>query len=87
MAGNVLAWCNVKSNLPCARGITPRCATSGRAHLRDLAPKQRSSEETSRRWRAVADSESDLTGPVIEPETFALIAMSLTTSPISQSDV
>ena len=36
------------------RGITPKRVTSGEIHLRGLAPGQRSSEETSQRWRAVA---------------------------------
>ena len=41
--------------------------TRGEAHLRDLTPGQRSSEETSQRWRAVGDIVSGLTGPEIVP--------------------
>ena len=36
-----------KSNLHYTRGITPKHVTSGGVHLRDLAPGQHSSEETS----------------------------------------
>ena len=36
------------------------------AHLHSLAPGQHSSEKTSQRWRAVADTAFDLTGPGIE---------------------
>ena len=36
-----------KSNLHDARGITPKRVTSGGAHLRSLAPRQHTSEETS----------------------------------------
>ena len=39
------------------------------AHLRVLAPEQRSSEETSQRWQAFGDTVSDLSGPGIEPAT------------------
>ena len=38
-------------------------------HLGSLAPGQHSSEETSQQRRVVGDSISDLTGPVIEPQT------------------
>ena len=41
-----------------------------RAHLRGLAPEQHSSEGTSKRWRAIGDSVSDLTGPRFEPQIF-----------------
>ena len=44
-----------KSNLHHTRGITPKHATSGGTHLRDLAPGLYSSEETSQRWRVVGD--------------------------------
>ena len=37
----------IKSNLYSTRGITPKCVTSGGAHLRGLAPGLHSSEETS----------------------------------------
>ena len=39
------------------------------AHLRDLAPGQHSTEETSQRWRAFGDAVSDLTDPRIKPQT------------------
>ena len=52
------------------RGITPKRVTSGRAHLRGLAPGQHSSEETSQRWRAVGHCVSNLTGPGIDTQTF-----------------
>ena len=42
---------------------------SGKAYLRGLALGQRSSEETSQRWRAVGDTVSDLACPGIEPVT------------------
>ena len=48
------------------RRITPKRVTSGGAHLRDLAPRLHSSEETSQRWRANC---ANLTGPGIEPQT------------------
>ena len=54
--------------------------TSNGVHLRDLAFDQHSFEETSRRWRAVDDIVSDLTGPGIDPQTFLPIAMFLTTT-------
>ena len=38
-------------------------------HLRSLAPGQRSSEETSQRWRVVGDTVSNLTTPGIESQT------------------
>ena len=38
------------------RVITPKRITSGMAHLRGLAPRQRSSTKTSQRWRAVGDT-------------------------------
>ena len=44
--------------------------TRGGAHLRDLAPGQHSSEETSQQWRVNGDTVLDLTGRVIEPQTF-----------------
>ena len=59
-----------KSNLHYTRGITPKRVTSGRAHLRGVAPEQHSSEETSQRRRAVVDTVSDLAGPGIEPQTY-----------------
>ena len=43
------------------RSITPYRVTSGRIHLRGLAPGKHSAEETWRRRRAVADTASDLT--------------------------
>ena len=56
-------------NLHHTRDITPMRITSGGAHLRDLAPGQHSSEVTSQRWRAVGDTESDVTNPGIETQT------------------
>ena len=50
-----------RQNLHYTRGITPKRVTSGEAHLRDLAPGQHSSEETSQRWRAVDNTVPDLT--------------------------
>ena len=46
----------VKSNLHYTRRITPKRVTSCGAHLRGLAPRQHSSEETSQRWRIVGDT-------------------------------
>ena len=45
-----------ESNLHYTRGITPKCVTSGGAHLRCFASGQHSSEETSQRWRVVGDT-------------------------------
>ena len=42
---------------------------SGGVHFRGLAPGQHSSEKMSQRWRVVSDTESNLTGPEIEPKT------------------
>ena len=42
---------------------------SGGAHLCGLTPGQRSSEETSQRWRAVVGTGSDLKGLRFEPRT------------------
>ena len=55
-----------KSNLRNTHGITPKCVTNGRVHLRGIAPGQNSSEEISLQWRAVDDTVSDLTCQVIE---------------------
>ena len=55
------------SNLHYTRVCTPKRVTSCEAHLRDLAPGQHSSEETSQRWRAVGDTMFYLTCPGIEP--------------------
>ena len=38
-----------------ARGVTLKRETRGGVLLRELAPRQRSSEETSQRWRAAGD--------------------------------
>ena len=56
-----------KSNLHCTRGFTPKCVTSGGAHLRGIAPGQRRFEERSQQWRAAGDAVFDLTGSGIEP--------------------
>ena len=45
---------------------------SGRARPRGSAPGQRSSKETSQRLRAVGCTVSDLTGLVIESQTFRI---------------
>ena len=47
----------------------PKRVTSGGAHLRGLAPGQRSSHERSERWGAFGDTVSDLNGSGIEPQT------------------
>ena len=57
---------NKKSKLDYTRGSTPKRVTSGRAHLRGLAPGLHSSEETSQRWRHCAD----WTGLGIKPVEF-----------------
>ena len=44
----------IKSKSSLYRGITPKRATSGGAHLHGLAPGQHSSEAASQGWRAVA---------------------------------
>ena len=46
-------------------------------HLRLSAPGQHSSEESSQRWRAYDATVSNLTGPGIEPQSTATIAISL----------
>ena len=58
-----------KSNLHNNRGITPKRVTSGGAHLRCLAPGQHSSEEISKRWRAVGDTVPIGPAREIEPKT------------------
>ena len=45
-----------------------------------LSVWERSSEETSQRWRAVGDIASELTGPGIKPRPPAPMAMSVTTT-------
>ena len=50
---------------------------SGGAHLRGLAPGQNSFEETSKRWRAVGDTASNLTGLGIELKPPTPVSMSL----------
>ena len=70
---------------PLTRGITPRRETSGRNHLRGLAPGQRCSVETSQRWRAAADTGSDLTGTESNRQPRTLLAVSLATAPAGQS--
>ena len=64
----MLKFQKLKSNLHCAYGITSKRVTSDGAHFRGLAPVQRSSEETSKRWRAVGDTVSNLTDQGIEPQ-------------------
>ena len=56
------------------RGITPKYVTTGGAHFRGLAPGLHSSEETSRRWRAVADTMSGSTARKSKPHAVPLTA-------------
>ena len=58
-----------KSNLHYTRGITLKRVTSVASISATIAPGQRDFKETAQRWRAFDDSVSDLTGPVIEPQT------------------
>ena len=58
-----------KSNLHHTRSITPKQVTSGGVHLHSLARGQHSFKETPHRWRAVGDTLSVLTDPVIKPQT------------------
>ena len=46
--------------------FTPLVTNSG-DYLRDLAPGEHSSEETSQRWQGPSNTVSDLTSAVIEP--------------------
>ena len=41
--------------IPYTRGITRKRITSGGAHIRSLAHRQHSSEETLQRWRTIGD--------------------------------
>ena len=68
-----------KSNLHYIRGITPKRVTNGGAHLRGLALGQHRSKETWQWWRAVVYTASNSTGPGIELQISAPIAMSLAT--------
>ena len=69
----------IKSNLFYTCGITPKRVTSGGAHLRDLAPGQHSSEETSQRKQAMGDCVR-FDRPGMELKTYgADTAVSLTT--------
>ena len=47
----------------------PKRVSSVEAHIRGLAPQLHISKETSQRWRVVANTVSDLTGPTIELQT------------------
>ena len=67
---NLLCKSKFKSSLHSPRGIAPKRVMDGWAHLRGLAPGQHSFLKTSRRWRAVDGTLSDLTGPGIEPHVF-----------------
>ena len=80
----IVTYGNQKTNFRYTRCITPMCVKNNGAHLRGLAPKQHSSEETSQRWRAVGDTVPDLTGPGIELRPRAPIALSSTTMPTDQ---
>ena len=57
-----------QSNLHYTRGITSKRVTSGGVHLRGSAPGQHCFEEALQWWRAVGDTASVLTGPVIESQ-------------------
>ena len=46
----------IKSKLNYTHGISRKRVTSGGAHLRHLAPRLHSFEETWQRWRAVGDT-------------------------------
>ena len=59
----------LKSTLHYSRDTTPKRVRRGRVQLRYLAPGKHNFEEKSERWRAVGDTTSNLTGPVIEPQT------------------
>ena len=59
-----------KSNLHYTRRVASKRVTSDGIHLHDLAPGQRSSEETSQRWRAVEGSVFDLTELEMELKTY-----------------
>ena len=50
----------------CAHGITPKRVTSGRVHLRNLAPRLHSSEVRLHRWKS---RWRHLNGPEVEPPT------------------
>ena len=54
----------------------PKSVTSGGAHLRVLAPRYHSCEETQQLWRAVGDTVSDLTDLEFEPQTYRTESMS-----------
>ena len=66
----------IKSNLDYTRSLNSllyrNVVASGGARSRDLAPGQRSSKETSLRWRAVGYTVSDLTGLGMESQTFRI---------------
>ena len=68
-----------KSNHHYTRGTTSKRATSGGIHLRSLASGQHSSEETSQRWRAVANTVPIWPARESNARPTALIAMCLTT--------
>ena len=55
----------IKSSSYYPRSITPKRVTSGRTHLRDLAPGPHSPEETLQQWQAVGDTVYDLAGPAL----------------------
>ena len=57
-------------NLHQTRGITPKRVTSGRIHLRGLAPLQHSSEKTPQWWLVVSSAASNLTRLRMEQQIF-----------------
>ena len=52
-----------------SRCYVEACETSVAAHIRDLAPGRHGSEKASHRSRAIGDTVSDLTSPIIETLT------------------
>ena len=60
---------NIKSNLHYARVITPKRVTSGRSHLRILAPGQRC-QHSSEKSCSDGDTASDLTDPGFKPQVY-----------------
>ena len=62
-------FANAIKNLDYTRRISPKRVTSGRTHLRGLAPGQYCSEKTSQQRRVFSETVLDLIGPGIEPQT------------------
>ena len=62
-----------KSNLHYNVVVTPKQVLAGEFRIRGLAPERHSFEETSQWWRAVGDTESDLSCPGFEPRVSLLL--------------